>query len=50
MEISICNKIRDSFIQEGMNSKFKGVQRDARNGTGRFGYKNAIAINSNEAE
>lgn len=47
---SVSNSIRSEFLAEGLGSKFKGVVRDAKNGTGRFGYKNAKAVNENTAK
>ena len=47
--ISNSNKIKNEMLQAGLNSKFKGVQRDAQNGTGVYTFKDAQAVSSNEA-
>lgn len=43
------NAIRDEFIQAGLQSRLKGVQRDAREGTGNYQYKDAKAVDKAEA-
>lgn len=47
--IATSNRIKNELLQNGLNSKFKGVRRDAENGTGSFTYKNAKAVTSNKA-
>lgn len=32
-----------------MNSRFKGIQRDAKNGTGNYNFKNASPVNASDA-
>lgn len=43
-------KIKDEALQKGLNSKFKGVRRDAENGTGNYSFRNAEAIGYNKAK
>ena len=47
--IALSNKIKIEMLQHGINSKFKGVQRDAKAGEGNYSYKNAKAINESVA-
>lgn len=47
--ITISNGIKREMLSKGLNSKFKGVQRDAKAGTGSFTYKDARAIGSADA-
>lgn len=47
--IDLSNKIRDKFILNGLNSRFKGVQRDAREGKGNFSYKDSKPISEKAA-
>lgn len=47
--IATSNRIKNEFLQNGLNSKFKGVRRDAENGTGSYTYKDAKAVTANEA-
>ena len=47
--IALSNKIKSEMLQHGINSKFKGVQRDAKAGEGNYSYKNAKAINESVA-
>lgn len=47
--IAISNRIKKEMLESGLNSKFKGVQRDAKNGTGAYSYKDAKAVGSTEA-
>ena len=42
--IDYSNKIREQFILNGLNSRFKGVHRDAREGKGNFSYKESKPI------
>ena len=39
-----ANEIKREMLEAAMNSKFKGVQRDAREGTGIFSFKEAKAV------
>lgn len=43
------NKIKQDFVDAGLNSKFKGVQRNAREGTGAYSFKDATPVSSSEA-
>lgn len=43
-------KIKDDFIKSGLNSKFKGVRRDAENGTGAYSYKNSESVGYRDAQ
>lgn len=43
------NKIKSQMLKAGENSKFKGVQRNAKEGKGAFSFKNATAISGKEA-
>lgn len=47
--IAISNKIKREMLDKGLKSKFKGVQRDAKAGTGNFSYKDARAVSSKDA-
>lgn len=47
--IAISNRIKSEMLAVGLNSKFKGVQRNAKNGTGAYSYKDAKAVGSAEA-
>lgn len=47
--IDSSNKIREQFILNGLNSRFKGMQRDAREGKGNFSYKDSKAISEKVA-
>lgn len=47
--IATSNRIKNEWLQSGLNSKFKGVQRNVKNGTGSYTYKDAKAVTSNEA-
>ena len=47
--ITISNSIKKEMLDSGLNSKFKGVQRNAQNGTGAYSYKDAKAVGSVEA-
>lgn len=47
--ITISNGIKREMLSKGLSSKFKGVQRDAKAGTGSFTYKDARAIGSADA-
>lgn len=47
--IAISNKIKKEMLDSGLSSKFKGIQRNAQNGTGTYSYKNAKAVGSVEA-
>jgi hypothetical protein len=47
--IGISNRIKKEMLDSGLKSKFKGVQRDAQNGTGNYSYKDAKAVGSAEA-
>lgn len=38
------------MLESGLSSRLKGVQRDAKLGTGNFSYKNAKAIGRTDAE
>lgn len=46
--IAISNKIKKEMLDSGLSSKFKGVQRNAQNGTGAYSYKDAKAVGSIE--
>ena len=48
--IGVSNQIKKEMIDAGLKSRLKGVQRDAKLGTGNFSYKNAKAIGRTEAE
>jgi hypothetical protein len=41
--------IKASIISRGENSRLKGVQRNAKHGTGNYSFKNAKAVDSCEA-
>lgn len=43
------NKIKQEFIDAGLNSKFKGVQRNAREGKGAYAYKDAVPVSEIDA-
>ena len=43
------NKIKQEFIDAGLNSKFKGVQRNAREGKGAYAYKDAVPVSESDA-
>ena len=47
--IGISNRIKKEMLDSGLKSKFKGVQRDAQNGTGNYSYKDAKAVVGAEA-
>lgn len=47
--IAISNRIKKEMLDRGLNSKLKGVQRNAQNGTGAFTYKDSKAVGSAEA-
>ena len=47
--IEISNRIKKEMLDSGLKSKFKGVQRNAQNGTGSYSYKDAKAVGSAEA-
>lgn len=47
--IAISNKIKKEMLDSGLSSKFKGIQRNAQNGTGAYSYKDAKAVGSVEA-
>lgn len=42
-QIRNSNATKQQMIQDGLNSKFAGVRRDAEQGTGIFAFKNAVA-------
>lgn len=44
------NEIRADILQKAMNSKFKGVARDARNGTGAYSFKDATPVSASDAK
>lgn len=46
---SQMNKMKDTFIQKGLNSNLKGVRRQAKEGTGNYTFKDAIPVNANKA-
>lgn len=48
--IARSNRIKSEMLQHGINSKFKGIQRDAKAGVGNYSYKNAKAINESVAK
>lgn len=41
--------IKNAIIKKALSSRFKGVQRDAKNGTGNYSFKNAKAVGASEA-
>lgn len=41
--------IKNAILKRGENSRLKGVQRDAKNETGNYSFKNAKAVGSSEA-
>lgn len=43
-------RIKNKMIEKGLNSKLKGVQRQAREGTGNYSYKDAKAISGTQAK
>lgn len=43
------NKIKQEFLDAGLNSKFKGVQRNAKEGKGAYSYKDATPVSESEA-
>lgn len=47
--VTISNQIKREMIDSGLNSKLKGVQRNAQNGTGAYSFKDAKAVGSAEA-
>lgn len=42
-------QIKNQFLESAMNSKLKGVQRDAKNGTGNYSFKDASPVNISDA-
>lgn len=48
--ISNSNTIRKQMLEKAMSSKFKGVVRDAKAGTGNYGFKNAKAVSASVAK
>ena len=49
-QISLGNSIKKQFIEKGMNSKFKGVRRDAKEGRGNYYYKDSKSVGSRDAQ
>lgn len=47
--IATSNRIKQEMLESGLNSRFKGVQRDAREGKGNYGFKDAKAVKSSDA-
>ncbi|MGC4440772.1 hypothetical protein ABXW85_18095, partial [Streptococcus suis] len=47
--VSSSNKIRDRILKKALGSKFAGVRRDAKAGTGNYGFKNAKAVDAKTA-
>lgn len=47
--IATSNKIKQEILDKALNSRFKGVQRDAREGKGVYGFKDAKAVSSSDA-
>ena len=45
LSVSAQNSIKNAFLSKGLNSRFKGIARDAKNGTGNYAFKNAKAVN-----
>lgn len=43
------NKIKQEFIDHGLNSKFAGIRRRAQEGTEGYSYKDASPVSANEA-
>jgi hypothetical protein len=41
--------IKNAILKRALNSRLKGVQRDAKNGTGNYSFKNAKAVGASEA-
>lgn len=48
--VASSNKIRERMLKKALGSKFAGVRRDAKAGTGNYGFKNAKAVNPNTAK
>ena len=42
-------QIKNQFLESAMNSRLKGVQRDAKNGTGNYSFKDAKPVNAKDA-
>ena len=42
-------KIYNQFLEQGLNSKIKGIQEKAENGTGNYSFKNASPVAYDEA-
>ena len=47
--VARSNDIKNEIINNAMNSKLKGVARDAREGTGNYSFKDAKAVNEKTA-
>lgn len=47
--VSKSNSIRKQMLEKAMSSRFAGVRRDAKAGTGNYGFKNAQAVSGNVA-
>ena len=43
------NKIKQEFIDSGLNSKFAGVRRNAQDGKGAYSYKDAVPVSESDA-
>lgn len=42
-------QIYNQFLEQGLNSKIKGIQEKAANGTGNYSFKNASPVTYDEA-
>lgn len=49
-EIALSNKIKDQFIQSGLNSNIAGIRKKAAEGTGNYSYKDAKAVSYEDAK
>ena len=49
-EMQLSKQIRDEFLNEGLNSKFPGIRKKAEEGTGNYGFKNAVPASAEEVE
>lgn len=47
--VATSNRIKREMLDKGLNSRFKGVQRDAKAGTGNYTFKDAKAVSSTDA-
>ena len=48
--VATSKRIKEEAIEEAINSKLKGVARDARNGTGNYTFKDYKAVGDKDLE